>query len=120
LIELWNYYKIGILNTIFGLSVYSGLVFLGLNLFIAQIIGQIAGVIFNYFTYSRHVFSAYERSIWRFVGVYGVNYFFAVATLYGVHQLIRSPYLAGFVTAGIVSVVNYFLLRRLVFRKPRS
>jgi len=119
-IELWNYYKIGILNTIFGLAVYSALVFLGLNLFVAQIIAQICGVTFNYFTYSRHVFSTYERSIWRFIGVYGVNYLIGLATLYAVHRFIASPYLAGFVSAGIVSVINYVLLKRLVFRKQRS
>jgi len=119
-IELWNYYKIGILNTIFGLAVYSALVFLSLNLFVAQIIAQICGVTFNYFTYSRHVFSTYERSIWRFIGVYGVNYLIGLATLYAVHRFIASPYLAGFVSAGIVSVINYVLLKRLVFRKQRS
>ena len=119
IVELWNYYKIGVINTIFGLSLYSGLIYIGVNLYVAQIIGQIAGVIFNYFTFSRHVFSSYQRSIWRYMGAYALNYVLGLGVLYSLHRVIASPYVVGILTAGVLSVVNFFVLKRLVFRTEK-
>jgi putative flippase GtrA len=119
IVEVWNYYKIGVINTLFGFSLYSFLVFVGINLFVAQIIGQIIGMIFNYFTYSRHVFSTYEKSVSRYVGAYTINYMIGVALLFGVHSFIKSPYIAGITTTIILSGINFFLLKGLAFRKMK-
>jgi putative flippase GtrA len=113
--ELWRYYQAGVINTVFGLGAYSLLVWLGLGMYAAQFVAHGLGVAFNYMTYSRHVFRGTKTSPGRFALSYAGNYLIGLATLALVARVIPSPYLAGIVTAGIVSVVNYFILKRFVF-----
>ena len=116
LLELWRYYQAGVINTAFGLAAYSLLVWLGLNMFVAQLISHTMGVAFNYLTYSRHVFRDAAPAKLRFVLSYAGNYLVGLATLWVVAQFIANPYLAGLIAAVIVSVINYFALKHLVFR----
>jgi putative flippase GtrA len=118
--ELWRFYKVGIVNTIFGFGLYSFLVFVGLNLFIAQITSQVCGVIFNYFTFSRHVFPDRRPSIGRFVGSYALNYLVGLLLLRLFIIFIRSPYVAGLCTTLVASALNYVVLKTLVFRRRDS
>lgn len=113
--ELWRYYQAGIVNTAFGLGAYSVLVWLGLGMFVAQFIAHGMGVAFNYLTYSRHVFRDTKPSPVRFMLSYVGNYLIGLATLALVARFLTSPYMAGIVSAGVVSVVNYFILKRFVF-----
>lgn len=116
LIELWRYYQMGLLNTGFGLGAYALLVWLGMNMFAAQLVSHLMGMGFNYFTYSRHVFRDAAPAKLRFVISYGVNYLLGLAALAGVSRFIASPYIAGLLAALIVSVINFFALKYLVFR----
>jgi putative flippase GtrA len=116
IVEIWRYYQAGIVNTVFGLTVYSLFVWLGVNIFLAQLVAQIIGVAFNYLTYSGHVFRAAGPAKLRFVLSYVVGYFIALGTLAIVSRVVQSPYLAGAISALVVSVLNYFILRNLVFR----
>lgn len=119
LVELWRYYQAGVINTLFGLGAYSLLVWLGLNMFVAQLVAHVAGVAFNYLTYSRHVFRDAGPAKLRFALSYVGNYLIGLATLAVVALMIKSPYLAGLVTAVLVSILNYFVLKHLIFtRKP--
>lgn len=104
------------LNTAFGLAAYSLFVWLGMNMFVAQLVSHLMGMTFNYFTYSRHVFRDAGPAKLRFVLSYGVNYLVGLAVLAVVSRFIASPYLAGFAAAVIVSVINYFALKHLVFK----
>jgi putative flippase GtrA len=116
IVEIWRYYQAGIVNTAFGLAIYSLFVWLGMNIFLAQLLAQVIGVAFNYFTYSSHVFRAAGPAKLRFVLSYVVGYFIALGTLALVARFVQSPYLAGAISALIVSVINYFVLKNLVFR----
>jgi putative flippase GtrA len=116
LLELWRYYQIGVLNTAFGFGMYAALVWLGMNIFVAQLTAHLLGVAFNYLTYSRHVFRDAAPAKLRFVLSYALNYLLGLATLTITSKLIASPYLAGLCSAAIVSIINYFALKRLVFR----
>jgi putative flippase GtrA len=117
--EIWRYYQAGLINSAFGFGAYALLVWLGLNLFVAQLLAHLAGMGFNYLTYSRHVFRDAAPARVRFVISYAVNYLVGLATLYLCSRVIASPYLAGFASIVIVSVINYFALKHLVFHgKP--
>ncbi|MBB4839728.1 putative flippase GtrA [Sphingomonas kyeonggiensis] len=119
LIELWRYYQAGVVNTAFGLGAYALLVWLGLNMFVAQLVAHVAGVAFNYITYSRHVFRDAGPAKLRFTMSYVVNYLIGLATLACVALFIKSPYLAGLISAVLVSIINYFILKHFIFvRKP--
>lgn len=118
--ELLRYYQAGILNTLFGFGTYSSLIFLGLNLYLAQFISHFAGVVFNYFSYSRHVFRDSGPAKLRFTLSYVGNYLMGLAVLAAMAQVIRSPYVAGLAAIVIVSLINYFVLKHLVFRRQTT
>lgn len=115
LLELWRYYQAGIANTAFGLGMYATFVWFGLNMYLAQLVAHTLGVAFNYLTYSRHVFRDAPPAKLRFILSYVGNYLVGLATLAAIAQVVQSPYVDGILAAGIVSVINYFALKHLVF-----
>lgn len=114
--QLFRYYQAGIVNTAFGYGAFALLVWLGLNIYVAQILAHIAGTVFNYFTYSRYVFADGSRARGRFILSYAVNYLLSVAALFGFEQVVTSPYLSGFLAVVLVSAINFLILKRFVFR----
>ena len=114
--ELLRFYQAAIANTGFGISAYFLLVWLGFNPFAAQAIAHIAGMAFNYVTYSRHVFRGAAPAKLRFTVSYAAAYLVNVAALAMFSRFIHSPYMAGLAVAASVSLLNYFVLKRLVFR----
>ena len=112
--ELFRYYQAGMLNTVFGLSLYSLLVWLGLHVYAAQLLSHIIGIFFNYVTYRRHVFKDSNPVKAKFVVSYITNYFMGLASL-SILLIFLGPYSAGIFSVLIVSILNYFLLKFLVF-----
>ena len=98
---------------------YAGFVALGVNLFVAQISAQVIGMTFNYFMYSRHVFHDASASKTAYIAAYGVNYLVGFFFLAMFHFAGLSPYLSGFAALVCASLLNFFVLRRLVFRRPK-
>jgi len=119
-IELVRYYQAGIVNTLFGLGAYAVLVRMGFGIYPAQLIAHLAGMAFNYVTYSRHVFRDAGPAKGRFVLSYALNYLMSLGTLALVASAVSNPYLAGFISAFIVSIVNFFALKFVVFRAQMS
>lgn len=113
--EIIRYYQAGALNAAFGYGLYVGLVWLGLGMYAAQLVAHLLGVAFNYFTYSRHVFRDASASKMRFVLSYGVNYLVSAGFLALASRFLHSPYAAGLAAIVLTSVVNYLLLKRIVF-----
>jgi putative flippase GtrA len=56
-VEIVRFLVAGVINTAFGYGLYAGLIWLGLDRYAAQAIGYVLGTGFNYFTYSRGVFT---------------------------------------------------------------
>jgi len=79
-------------------------------------IGYVLGTGFNYFTYSRGVFTGAGPAKLRFALSYAGNYLINLAGLKLASHFIADPYLAGAVTTFVVVVLNYAVLKRLVFR----
>lgn len=115
---LWRYYQTGIVNAAFGYGLFAAFVTVGWNMYVSQIVAHILGMTFNYFTYSRYAFAGQTGSKRRYVVSYAFQYLFGLASLAAAARVISSPYLAGLISLGVVSVVNYFILKRLVFRAP--
>lgn len=113
--QLWRYYQAGIVNTLFGYALYALFVALGMNIYVAQIASHVAGAAFNYFTYSRHAFRGQQGSKVRFTLSYVANYFLGLAAL-AIAAPLAGPYAAGIVSIVFVSLVNYLILKRLVFK----
>jgi len=114
--EIFRYYQAAVVNTLFGVGMYSLFVFLGLNMFVAQIVSHVLGVVFNYFTYSRHVFRESRSNKAYFFLSYAANYVVSLGTLLVVSRFVHSPYIAGLIATFLVSIINYFVLKNIVFR----
>ena len=108
----------GIVNTIFGASAYVLLVWLGMNLFAAQITATVLGVGFNFMMFTLHVFPGSKPAPLKFVLAYALNYGLSLCVLAIFHLFMRSPYSAGVATMAVTAVVNYLILRRFVFLTP--
>lgn len=113
--RILRYYQTGVVNALFGYGAFAALVALGLNVYLAQIIAHVAGTAFNYVTYSRYAFQGYAGSPARFIASYAVNYGLSLATLAVFTHLGFSPYVAGLFSVLIVSLINYFILAKVVF-----
>jgi putative flippase GtrA len=120
LTEILRYYQAGAANALFGYSIYAFIVWLGFNIFAAQLVSHILGVAFNYATYSRHVFRDAGPAKVRFIMSYGVNYIINVSVLFAVSIWVQSPYLSGLAAIILTSFLNYFLLRHVVFIRQAS
>lgn len=114
--EVLRFYQAGLVNLAFGIACYMALVWLGMGKYPAQFVSHVMGTAFNYLTYSAYVFRDAPPAKLRFVASYVVAYLLGLAMLIGVSQFIANDYIAGLVAALLVSMVNYFGLRHLVFR----
>lgn len=112
--ELLRFYQAAIVNTIFGLSLYALLVYLGLDRYVAQISSHIVGMCFNYLTYSRHVFRN-NGSKMGFVLSYLFSGVCNFGLLYLISTFVTSPYQAGIAATLLTSLITYFILKHSVF-----
>lgn len=115
--RLWRYYQAGLVNTLFGYGLYALFLKLGMNMYAAQALSHVLGVVFNYFTYSRHAFQGTQSSKARFILSYVFNYLLGLLALAAAAVIIASPYLAGFAAVIIASIVNFFILNHFVFTR---
>ncbi len=118
--RLARYYGVAAINTVWGYGVYAGLVALGLNLFVAQIVAHVIGVTFNYFSYTLGVFQRPPQSKAAYIMAYGVNYAVSAGFLALFHLTGLSPYLSGLAALVCSSLLNFLVLSRLVFRVPQG
>src|SRR6516165_8812796 len=87
--EMIRFYQAGLVNTAFGFGLYTLFVYLGMNLFAAQLSSHACGMVFNYFTFQKHVFRSSNPKIFRYISSYAVNYFVSLALLAGFHRLVH-------------------------------
>jgi putative flippase GtrA len=108
------------LNTVFGYSLFAGMVLAGIPYPIAAAIGTVLGILFNFQTTGRLVFGSREFSlIFRFFAVYGITYVVGVQLLRWADHRGISVLLTAAVLAVPMGLFSYTLQRILVFRRPR-
>ncbi len=117
--QVWAYAKVGVVNAMFGYLCYAALIFVGLGAFAAQLLAHLLGMAFNYFMFRRHVFKDSDAAIIRYIAAYAVNYVVGLGVLALLKTLVASDYIAGFLSIVIVAILNFVILKFLVFR-PRS
>jgi len=115
---------VGVLNTIFGYSLFAVLILIGLNYKYAVLIGTILGVLFNFQTTGRLVFgSKNNKLIFRFVLVYVVTFLLNVEVLrivdaidIGIEQKTKML-IAGAILLLPMAVISFILMKLFVFRE---
>jgi putative flippase GtrA len=118
--KLINFLVAGVLNTIFGYSVYAGLLYIEAPYLIALFIATVAGVIFNYFSFGRMVFQgknswlAFGKFIIAYAIIYGVNAVF-LQTL--TNKFLLSPYLGQMICIPLSVILSWVLMSYWVYKK---
>jgi putative flippase GtrA len=114
--QFFRFIVVSGINTVFGLFVFSLLIFFGLHYTIAIFFSTIIGVLFNFQTIGRLVFANHDNSlIFKFILVYCFVYLFNAI---GVGMLIHfyiNTYIAGAVMVVPVGIFSFLLNKKLVF-----
>jgi putative flippase GtrA len=109
---------VGIINTVFGYSVYSLLIFIDLHYSVASLLATLVGVLFNFKTIGSIVFKANDNSlIIKFIAVYSFTYFVNLVGLKIFNSFQINLYLAGFLLLIICTPISYYLNNQFVFHK---
>lgn len=108
---------VGGLNTAFGYAVFCLLAWTGLHYSAAIALSTIIGVMFNYHSTGRLVFDgAPSGRILRFFGVYGLTYAINVLLMKMLLGVGLSVYVAGASLILPMALLNFALMKRLVFQ----
>ncbi|WP_024850587.1 GtrA family protein [Hydrogenovibrio kuenenii] len=114
-----SFILVGILNTIFGYSLFSYFIYLGIYYPISVLLATILGVLFNFKTIGRLVFGHRDHSrIFHFIAVYTVIYVINVLGLWGMEQYgLYNKYIAGAILLIPLALLSFVLNKKYVFNQ---
>ena len=112
---------VGLINTFFGYSIFSLLIFLKLDYRFALLIATICGVLFNFKTIGTLVFETKSnRLIVRFFAVYLLTYLLNIGSLQITNSLGINVLVAQATLLLPLAIISYFLNKRFVFNGKRK
>ena len=121
--QLWSnrfvrFIVIGVINTVFGYTIFATFLFLGFNYISAITFGTIIAILFNFKTIGRFVFNSqnHHTLIIRFFAVYGITYLFNLLGLSIFNHYHISNYIAGAILVLPAAIISFLLNRRFVFK----
>lgn len=109
---------VGIINTIFGYSLFALFVFLNIHYSLSVLLSTILGVLFNFKTIGKLVFDSSDNSlIVRFVMVYIIIYVLNITGLW-IFEVngYENMYINGFVLLAPLAIVSFVFNKRYVFK----
>lgn len=119
--QLLRFVLVGGLNTAFGVGVYCLAIFIGLPYFVATLVSNVLGVLFNFLTTGNLVFrNSNPRLIFRFVACYVVIYFINTAVVKLLLVAGLNSYWAGILATPIVALCSYYLLKTFVYKHEEN
>ena len=108
---------VGLLNTLFGYSIFAFFLWIGVHFTISALISTIAGILFNFTTFGRIVFKNNSYSnLPKFVFIYALNYFLGVGVLYYCDQLDYNLYFVQAILLMPSAVLRYLLMKYFVYK----
>jgi putative flippase GtrA len=117
--KIIKFLSAGVLNTVFGYSVYAVLLFIKFPYLLALFVATVAGIIFNYFSFGRLVFHGHGG--WFVFGKFVIAY----ALIYGVNaallrvftiDFLLSPYLGQVICIPISVLLSWLLMNYWVYK----
>ncbi len=118
--KLFRFITVGFLNTLFGYTAYAALVLIGFQYYIALLLANIFGILFNYFNFGKFVFSGHRDrfSFFKTLAVYSIIYSMNAVGLRVLMQDFQlDPYLGQFICAVPSVLLSWFLMNYWVFRR---
>lgn len=112
---------VGGVNTAFGFVLYSLGILAGLQVWVALMLGNVAGTVFSFYTTGSYVFRELSLSRFpRFIVCYLVVYLVNLAALGAIAPWLGDKILAQAVLALPMAGLSYFILLRLVFAPGKA
>lgn len=114
--QFGKFLVVGIVNTLFGYGVFATLVLLGISPMLSLVVTYMVGVLFNFATTRKFVFSGSRRSsLLRFVAVYVVIYLFNLALLNLATTAGASPLVGQAICLPVLAMLSFVLFKVQVF-----
>ena len=111
----------GGVNTLFGFGVNIAAMLAGLPVWLAMLIGTVAGVVFNFFTHGGYAFRDMSaRRLPRYVLGYAIVYAVGLGAFYVLHCVVRGPIVCQTLLLIPMALLSYLIMSRFVFQKRRD
>lgn len=118
--QFFLFILVGVINTIFGYSIFALLTFFGVHYVLAVFFATCLGVLFNFKTIGAVVFkSRNNKLLIRFIGVYVVQYVANIALIKLLLSLSINIYAAGAISTFVTAILSYNLNKYFVFARRR-
>lgn len=109
---------VGALNTLFGYTIFTFFVLIGLHYALAALLANSIGVLFNFKTTGKIVFKNSDNALLiKFFMVYVVVYIVNVITIGSLKEITENIYVSGAISTMICALIAYFLNKNYVFKK---
>lgn len=119
-IQLIRFFFVGILNTLFGYSLYAFFIYKGIPYYFAIILTTILGLLFNFKTISGLVFNSKEKGIFiKFCLLYSTLALLNIILINILSQHIANYYFTGLFAIVICSSLSFIINRKLMY-KPKE
>lgn len=115
--EFIRFLFVGVINTIFGYSLFSLMIYLQMHYSLASLISTIAGIVFNFKTTGNFVFNNKNNRLFiKFVLVYAVIYLLNIFLLSLLKKCGLNDYLSGAILLFPLALVAFILNKFIVYR----
>lgn len=107
---------VGILNTLFGYTVFAILIALGVYYALAMFSATCLGILFNFKSLGKLVFNnSNNKLLLKFVILYCFLYVFNIALIFCLDFFLHNLYLAGIISMLASAIVGYFCNKNFIF-----
>ena len=118
--QVIRFIAVGVVNTLFGYSIYALLIYLGLNYMVAVLFATVAGVLFNFKTIGHYVFESTDRNLLlKFIIVYSIIYGINVGLIWLFSFWNIDYYTAGFLAIVPCAAISFILNKLFVFQEKK-
>lgn len=116
-VQLVKFLAVGVLNTLFGYSIYALFTYIGLGYILALSLATVVGVLFNFHTIGRLVFQSRDkRLVGKFFGVYAVTFCINLALIKVLLAFGLNAYSAGAIALVPTTIISFLLNKFFVFK----
>ena len=116
--QFLKFLAVGVVNTVFGYSVFAVFIFCGLYYPVAAFFSTCLGILFNFKTIGHLVFDRREHHLfWRFLGVYAIVYLVSVAALTAGSYFSKNYYLLAIFITPFTALMAFWLNKNFVFHR---
>lgn len=111
----------GGVNTLFGFGVNIAALLSGLPVWLAMLVGTLAGIVFNFLTHGGYAFRDMSaRRVPRYVLGYAIVYAAGLSAFHVLHQVVRDPIACQAALLIPMALLSYLIMSRFVFQKRRD